>query len=210
MPNVKTLLLVFVGVLSLGQQTQPRRDPVEYIKTLESERRVSQLQVPHVIESLKLAPGQRIADVGSGSGLFTRPFAKAVGNAGVVYAIDIDPELLKHVEKTGKDIGLTNIRTIQATESDPRIPESVDLIAIIDTLHHIDNRPTYLANLKRYLRPQGRIAIIDFSETWPTGHESMKYTLGDLEEWMKKAGYTRVEKLDFLDNNFFVIYRAGQ
>lgn len=210
MPNVKAILFIFVGILFLGQQTQPRRDPVEYIKTLESERRVSQLQVPHVIESLKLASGQHIADVGSGSGLFTRPFAKAVGNAGVVYAIDIDPELLKHVEKTGKDMGLTNIRTIRATESDPRIPEPVDLIAIIDTLHHIDNRPTYLASLKRYLRPQGRIAIIDFSETWPTGHETMRYALGDLEEWMKKGGYTRVEKLDFLDNNFFVIYRVGQ
>ncbi len=210
MPILRTLLLAMIGSLFLGQQTQPRRDPGEYIKTLESERRISGLQVPQVIEALKISRGQRVADVGSGSGLFTRPMAKAVGESGVVFAIDIDPDLLKYVEKTGKEMQLSNIRTVQATESDPKIPEPVDLIAVIDTLHHIDNRPTYLSNLKRYLRPQGRIAIIDFSETWPAGHENMKYSLADLEEWMKKAGYARVEKHDFLNNNFFVIYRAVQ
>lgn len=190
------------------QQTQQRRDPVEYIKTLESERRVEGLQVPHVVESLKLKPGQRIVDLGSGSGLFTRPLAKAIGTSGICYAIDVDPELLKHVEKTAKDAGINNVRTVLGGESDPKIPEPVDLIAIFDTLHHIDHRPTYLANLKKYLKPQGRIAIIDFSEAWPAGHENMKYTLTDLEGWMRSGGYTRVEKLDFLSNNFFVIYKA--
>lgn len=205
---MKALLILILAALAGLQQTQQRRDPVEYIKTLESERRVEGLQVPHVIDSLKLKPGQRIADLGSGSGLFTRPLAKAIGSNGVCYAIDVDPELLKYVEKTAKESGIGNIRTVLAGESDPRIPEAVDLIAIFDTLHHIDNRPTYLANLKKYLRPQGRIAIIDFSDSWPAGHENMKYTLADLEGWMKSAGYTRIEKLDFLNNNFFVIYKV--
>jgi ubiquinone/menaquinone biosynthesis C-methylase UbiE len=204
----RAILFVLLSALFLLPQTQPRRDPVEYIKTLESERRVDALQVPRVVESLKLKPGQRIADLGSGSGLFTRPIAKALGTTGVVYAIDIDPDLLKHVDKTAKEAGLTNIRTVLASESDPKLPEPVDLIVIFDTLHHIQNRAVYLANLKRYLRPQGRLAIIDFSETWPANHDDMKYSLGDLEEWMKQGGYVRVEKLDFLTNNFFVVYRV--
>jgi arsenite methyltransferase len=206
---MRTVLFLFLAGLLGFQQTQQRRDPVEYIKTLESERRVEGLQVPRVVESLKLKPGQRIADLGSGSGLFTRPLAKEIGASGVVYAIDIDPELLKYVEKTAKDAGINNVRTVLAGESDPKIPEPVDLIAIFDTLHHIDNRPIYLANLKKYLKPQGRIAIIDFSETWPAGHESMKYTFTDLEGWMKNGGYVRVAQFDFLNNNFFAIYRAG-
>ena len=156
---------------------------------------------------MRLRPRQRIADLGSGTGLFTRPLASAVGTGGIVYAIDIDADLLKHVERTAKEAGLSNIRTVLGGTSDPKIPEPVDVIAIFDTLHHIDNRPTYLADLKRYLKPKGRVAIIDFSETWPAGHEEMKYSLSDLESWMSKAGYARTEKLDFLANNFFVIYK---
>ncbi|MEP7273455.1 MAG: class I SAM-dependent methyltransferase [Acidobacteriota bacterium] len=204
---LRLFVVAIFGVFTLAQQTQTRRDPVEYIKTLESERRVAGLHVAQVVESLKIGQGQRVADLGSGSGLFTRPIAKVVGDKGVVYAIDIDPDLLKHVEKTARDEQLTNIRTVLAIESDPKLPEAVDLIAIIDTLHHIDNRPTYLSNLKRYLRPGGRIAIIDFSETWPVGHEAMRYSFADLQSWMEKGGYERSEKFDFLTNNFFVVYR---
>ena len=191
-----------------AQQPQPqRRDAEEYIKLLESERRIEGLQVDRVVEALRLNPGQKIADLGSGSGLFTRPIAKQVGPKGTVYAIDIDPKLLEHVDKTAKNMGLTNVRTILGAEDDPKLPEPVDLIAIIDTLHHIGNQPTYLKGLKKYLRKKGRIAVIDFSKTWPAGHESMVYKLDDLEKWMKDAGFKRVAQFDFLDNDFFVIYQ---
>ncbi len=189
------------------QQAQPRRDPEEYIKLLESERRVEALQVPRVIESLKVGSGDKIADIGSGSGLFTRPLAKKTGNKGLVYAIDIDPALLKHVEQTARQEKLVNVKTILAAEDDPKLPEPVDLIVIIDTLHHIKNQDVYLKTIKKYLRQDGRIAIIDFSKTWPAGHEQMKYTLDDLHGWTKAAGLVRVESFDFLENDFFVVYK---
>ena len=189
------------------QQQKPGRDPEEYIKLLESERRIEGLQIDRVIESLKIRPGAKVADLGSGSGLFTRPMAKKSGAKGVVYAIDIDPKLLEHVAKTSQAQNLTNVKTVLAAEDDPKIPEKVDLIAIIDTLHHIGNQPTYLKQLRKYLRKNGRIAIIDFSKQWPAGHESMVYKLSDLDKWMKDAGFKRVEQFDFLDNDFFVIYR---
>lgn len=188
-------------------QSRGTRTPDEYIKLLESERRISELQVAKVVETLKVKPGQRIADIGSGSGLFTRPLAKQAGAKGVVYAVDIDPELLKYVEKTAADQKLTNIKTITGGEADPKLPEKVDLIVIIDTLHHIGNQPTYLKGLKKYLKPKGRIAIIDFSKTWPAGHEKMVYKVEDLDGWMKDAGFKQIEKYDFLDNDFFVVYR---
>ena len=90
---------------------------------------------------------------------------------------------------------------------DATIPEKVDLIAIIDTLHHIENQGPYLKKLRKYLKPGGRVAIIDFSDDWPAGHEKMRYEVDDLEKWMKAAGFKRVEKLDFLQNNFFLIYQ---
>jgi enamine deaminase RidA (YjgF/YER057c/UK114 family) len=200
-----------VAALLLLVQQAPQRLPApEYIARLEAERRVAGLQIPRVVQTLRAQPGQRVADIGSGSGLFTRPLAQAVGSGGIVYAIDIDPDLLKHVEKTSRDKGLSNVRTVLAAENDPKIPKPVDLIVIIDTLHHINNRGTYLAGLKRYLKPGGRIAIIDFSESWPEGHEAMKYTFSELEELMRAGGYTRTEKADFLANNFFAVYSVSQ
>lgn len=198
-------LLIPVSLAIAAQQ--PQRDPEQYIKMLESERRVQNLQIDRVVETLKLTPGQQVADIGAGSGLFTRPIARKVGEKGTVYAVDIDPDLLKHIDKTARDEKLSNVRTVLAAEDDPRIPEPVDLVVIIDTLHHINNQPVYLKNLRRYLRPSARIAVIDFTEIWPPGHEQMKFSLEQLEGWMKGAGFARVEKHDFLNNNFFVIYR---
>jgi len=205
MRRLKILLVTFSLFFLGAQQAQQRRDPEEYVKRLEAEQRVKELQVDRVIATLKISPGQKVADLGSGSGLFTRPIDRKVGEKGTVFAIDIDPELLKHIEKTADKP--SQIRTVLAAKDDPKIPEPVDLIVIIDTLHHIQNREAYLKNLRKYLRPEGRIAIIDFSKTWPADHEQMKYSLAELEAWMKAGGYKEVEKYDFLSNNFFVIFQ---
>ena len=206
------ILLALLVIPAFAQQppagqSRGNRTPDEYVKLLESERRISELQVDRVIAALKIKPGQKIADLGAGSGLFTRPMAAKLAGTGIVYAIDIDPDLLKHIEKTAQEQKLSNIRTVLGTETDPKLPAPVDLIVIIDTLHHIQNQSAYLKNLKRYLRPDGRIAIIDFTNDWPAGHEKMRYTLADLEGWMKAAGYTRTAKFDFLHNDFFVVYQ---
>jgi cyclopropane fatty-acyl-phospholipid synthase-like methyltransferase len=205
-----TLPLLFV---SAQQQPQPAgqsrggRSAEEYIKLLESERRIEGLQVDKVVEALKVRPDDRVCDLGAGSGLFTRPLARKASGKGVVYAVDIDSEMLKHVELTAQEQKIANIKPILASETDPKLPEPVDLITIIDTLHHIGNQAEYLKGLKKYLRPGGRVAVIDFSRDWPAGHEKMAYTVGDLDGWMAAAGFKRVEQHDFLDNNFFVLYR---
>ena len=213
----KSLLFILLALpllfVSAQQQQQPSgqsrggRSAEEYIKLLESERRIEGLQVAKVVEALKVRPDDRVCDLGAGSGLFTRPLARKAGGKGVVYAVDIDSELLKHVERTAQEQKLANIKPILASETDPKLPEPVDLITIIDTLHHIGNRGEYLKGLKKYLRPGGRVAVIDFSRNWPAGHEKMVYTVGDLDGWMTAAGFKRVEQHDFLDNDFFVVYR---
>jgi len=213
----KSLLFILLALpllfVSAQQQPQPAgqsrggRSAEEYIKLLESERRIEGLQIAKVVEALKVRPDDRVCDLGAGSGLFTRPLARKAGGKGVVYAVDIDSELLKHVELTAQEQKIANIKPILASETDPKLPEPVDLITIIDTLHHIGNQAEYLKGLKKYLRPGGRVAVIDFSRDWPAGHEKMAYTVGDLDGWMTTAGFKRVEQHDFLDNNFFVVYR---
>jgi ubiquinone/menaquinone biosynthesis C-methylase UbiE len=198
--------VVMLAALAAAQQAQ--RTPEEYAKFLEGADRVARMQVPRVVEALGLKPGMSVADLGSGSGLFTRPLAKAVLPGGVAYAVDIDPALLTIVERSAKDAGITNITTVLAATDDPKLPQPVDLIFICDTLHHIGNQGPYTKKLRQYLKPGGRIAIIDFSERWPDGHEPMRYSLHQLEGWMKDAGFARTQSLDWLENSFFVFYAA--
>jgi ubiquinone/menaquinone biosynthesis C-methylase UbiE len=205
-----SLPLLFVSAQERRQssgQSRGARSPEEYINLLESERRIEGLQVDKVVEALKVKPDDRVCDLGAGSGLFTRPLARKASGKGVVYAVDIDSELLKYVERAAQEQKLANIKPIQASETDPNLPEAVDLITIIDTLHHIGNQAEYLKGLKKRLKPGGRVAIIDFSRDWPAGHEKMIYTVSDLDGWMTAAGFKRVEQYDFLANNFFVVYQ---
>jgi len=125
----------------------------------------------------------------------------------VVYAIDIDSDLLGHVNETAMEQNLTNIQTVLASEQDPRIPDGVDLVLICDTLHQIGDPSTYLKGLTSYLRPSARIAVIDYENDWPRRFESAKFTVDDLDKWMTDAGLQREEKFDFLEDNFFVTYR---
>ena len=199
--------LIWSGAIDPVALQKGRRDAEEYIKVLETERRIESLQVDRVIGSLSLKPGMKVADLGSGSGLFTRPLAKKVGSGGRVYAVDIDPKLLAHVAKTSAAAGLDNVTTVLGEFADPKVPAPVDLITIIDTLHHIERAPDYVKNLRKYLRKNGRVAIIDFNKNWPAGHESMAYQLSDLDQWMSEAGFRRADQFEFLEGNFFVIYK---
>jgi arsenite methyltransferase len=201
-----------VAVFSFGlvaAAAYQQRSPEEYAKFLEGAERVARMQVPRVVAALQLKPGMKVADIGSGSGLFTRPIANAVAPKGVAYAVDIDPALLKIVERTAGEQHIMNIRIVQAAAADPKLPEPVDLAFVCDTLHHIQQPEAYLQTLKKYLTSEGRIAVIDFSDTWPQGHESMRYSLQQLEGWMKAAGMVKVTDSPWLDNSFFVIYAAA-
>ncbi len=166
--------------------------------------------VARIVEALKIAPGQKIADVGSSDGPFIFPLAEQTGKTGVVYAVDINPKALQKVERLTHKREVGNVRAILAAEADPKIPEPVDLVFISATLHHIKDRPAYLRTLRRYLKSAGRIAVIDPIDRWPPFHGRMKYTLDELDGWMQEAGYRRVEKHDFVPHCFFVIYEVGQ
>jgi ubiquinone/menaquinone biosynthesis C-methylase UbiE len=206
-PGVAAVLLMLAPLYAQQRPPSPQQDPEGYAKFLEGAERVSRMQVPRVIETLGVKPGMKVADLGSGSGLFTRPIANAAAPGGVVYAIDVNDELLKIVDRSAKEQKIGNIRTVLASTDDPKLPEPVDLILICDTLHHIQNQASYLKNLTKYVRPGGRVAIIDFSKDWPAGHEAMAYSLESLEGWMRDAGFTRASAHEFLDNSFFVIWR---
>jgi ubiquinone/menaquinone biosynthesis C-methylase UbiE len=207
--RLATLSLILLAVATLDAQ-QPRRQPPakEYIKILEDPHRIERLKPQEIVQSLGLKPGDVVADIGSGSGLFTRPLARTVQPDGKVYAVDIDKELLEHVEKTAKEQDISNITIVFGENDSPRLPPmSLDLAFICDTLHHIENRQSYLANVKPSLKPGGRLVIIDFSDGWPANHDSMKYSLQDLDNWTEAAGYIKVAEFSTIPGNYYRVYK---
>ena len=201
-------LLAIGTVVPVAQQRSPQqnRPPAEYAKALEESKRVARLQVPRVVAALGLKAGMRVADIGAGSGLFTRPIATAIA-PGAVYAVDIDAELLKILMRLAADAGVTNVQTIVGRPEDPALPASVALVFICDALHHIANPAAYLKTIRRYVAPGGRVAIIDYNRNWPEGHESMQFTPTQLSEWMRAAGFAELASHHWIENSFFTIYR---
>jgi ubiquinone/menaquinone biosynthesis C-methylase UbiE len=203
------VVLVFAAVAVVTVVARPQqRDPKQYQQTLERAERVAALQVDRVITTLGITAGMTVADLGAGSGVFTIPLGRTVGPGGKVYAVDIDPGLLAIVGDKAKAAGIGSIQTVMAGESDPRLPEPVDLILICDTMHHLPNQAEYVKQLRTLLRPGGRVAIIDFmAGRWPTGHESFAITPAQVDDWMQAAGFVGAASHDFLATNFFQVYR---
>ncbi len=207
------LLATVAGLVAWGWVERQWIVAVAYRLTLESSPRVEELQVDRVVQALDIAPGARVADLGAGTGLFTRRFSALVGEAGVAYAVDVNDDLLAHIARQAAALGLDNVVTIAGTHDDARLPEPVDLVFICDTLHHIENRGSYLRHLRRYVRSGGRIAIIDPPENAPhidaVVVPSMRYTMSEFETWMHDAGFELIETHDFPEGYFFVVYQCS-
>jgi len=169
-------------------------------------------QPEQVITALKIQPGDRVADLGSGSGYFTFRLADAVGSTGKVYAVDVDTEMNTDLAERVQDKGYHNIDVVLAHPNDPHLPDhSIDLIFSSNTYHHLEQRVTYVANLQQDLQSDGRIAIIDFNgEGWFQqlfGHFTPSEVI---QQEFLEAGYTLESELEFLPNQVFLIFRKNQ
>ncbi len=161
-----------------------------------------------VIKALAIQPGDHVADLGSGSGYFTFRIADAVGPTGKVYAVDIDKDMNAELALRVQDKGYQNIEVVLAQAEDPGLQQNkVNLVFSSNTYHHLKDRTAYFANLRKYLHPQGRIAIIDFNgESWFVsfiGH----YTPSEvIQKELQEAGYTLETEFDFLPDQVFLIF----
>jgi len=165
-------------------------------------------QPDKVIAALQIREGEQIADLGAGGGYFTFYLAKAAGPNGKVYAVDIDKGTNDLIAERAKKDGIANVATILANSNDPLLPQSgVDLIFTSNTYHHFDNRVVYFSNLRKYLKPGGRIAIIDFDRrAWLEGL-LRHYTPSEfIKREMEQAGYTLRREPTFLDRQSFLIF----
>ncbi len=159
-----------------------------------------------VVEALAIKPGDRVADLGSGGGYFTFRFSKAVGPTGKVYAVDLDRDMLDYVGARAKEDDHLNVETGLAKYDDPLLPESVDLIFTCNVYHHIEGRAKYFADAAKYLRPGGRVAIVDFDGRHWTAILGHTTPVEVIKKEMQEAGYRLERELDFLDRQAFLVY----
>jgi ubiquinone/menaquinone biosynthesis C-methylase UbiE len=114
-----------------------------------------------VVAALTIRPGDRIADLGAGTGYFTIHLARATGPTGIAYAVDTDEDMLASVEDAAERAGLSNVRSILGGDDGPNLPERVDLAFLCNVYHHLPNQRAYFAQLAPWLAPGARIAIIE-------------------------------------------------
>jgi arsenite methyltransferase len=172
--------------------------------------RASWQRPDRVVEALQLRPGDRVADLGAGEGFFVPYLANAVGPGGRVYAVEVERELTDRLAE--RFAAEANVEIVLGGFDDPALPDgAVDLVLIVNTYHHIEERATYFRRLKSDLGPRGRVAVIEpnaelsglLSLFVEEGHNSVARSVG---EEMRSAGYRHVVQHDLLPVQIFEVF----
>jgi ubiquinone/menaquinone biosynthesis C-methylase UbiE len=185
------------------------QDSKAYIALLEDPKRDEFQKPMEVVTALDLKEGEVIADIGSGSGYFTFRFAHHVGDKGRVFAVDVSPDMIVYVNRRIRDLKLRNVTTILAAPDDPLLVDSsIDRFFFCEVWHHIENRPAYLALIKKMLKPGGQVIMVDFQKReLPVGPPvSMKISREDLLKEMEGAGFYVIKEHNFLPYQYFLVF----
>lgn len=167
-------------------------------------------QKPHeVIQALALAPAARVADLGAGTGYFAARLANMLPK-GRIYAVDIEPDMVRYLEARAKREGLRNLVAVEGKPDAPGLPEKVDLVLLVDVYHHIEDRARYFRALGGSLRAGARVAVIDFRFNSPQGPpRAARVAPEAVVAEMKSAGYRLTDEHSFLPYQYFLVFRPA-
>lgn len=205
------LLLVYAFPVNAEQKTtapHQRFDDVSYwVKVFEDPARDAWQKPDEVIKALDLKKGDVIADLGAGTGYFTRRLAVAVGPEGHAVGLEVEPGMVEHMKKDAEKLELPNYLSKLIPYDDARLePRSVDMVFICDTYHHIENRVEYLKKLAKGLKSDGRVVVVDFHKKQlpvgpPPDHKLSEEAV--LQEF-QDAGYRVVRTHCILPYQYFI------
>lgn len=185
-------------------------DFAAYLAKLEGPDRAAWQKPDEVVAALGLRPGAIACDLGTGPGYFALRLGKAVGPAGRVYAIDVEPRMLALLRERAAGAGLENVRPILAVEGEPALPpEACDAILVVNTFHHFHDGPAALRALAGRLAPGGRLVNVDFhAGDLPVGPPpDHKVSREDFLGAAAEAGLEVVEERAFLPYQYFIALR---
>jgi SAM-dependent methyltransferase len=191
------------------QHLKPFEDTEKYIAFLDRPDRAVWQKPDDVVRALQLGGSEVIADVGAGSGYFTFRFAAALPRGRVV-AIDIEPEMIRHIHHKAMTEGVTNIEPVLASVDDPKVPATADIVFLCDVLHHVQDRQAWLERLHDQMKPGARLVLVEFKEgDLPEGPPAaLKISHDDMLALVRDAGFTFVsEDGDLLPYQGFLVFR---
>ncbi len=195
-----------------SQMRHRHENPTAYMAALDDPRRDAYQKPDEVMKALALRPGEVVADIGAGTGYFALRFARAVGDSGRVYAVDISPDMVRHLNKRLRDANVRNVFTVLAEPDDPLLPSaSVDRFVIVDTWHHVEAQAKYLDLMKKMLKPGGQVVHIDYHKReLPVGPPlDHKIAREDVVKQMEAAGFALTAEHTFLPYQYFLVFTLG-
>jgi len=187
----------------------------EFEKRFEKEGREVYDKRQAIIKELGLKPGMSVADIGAGTGMFTRLLAPAVGETGKVYAVDIAKSFVEHSVKSAKQQGRSNVVGIVCEADDAKLPSgAVDLVFICATYHHFEFPSKTMTSIRKALRPGGKVVVVDFeriegkSREWLLKHVRAGKSL--VKKEIEASGFTLDKEVSMFKENYFLMFRATE
>jgi ubiquinone/menaquinone biosynthesis C-methylase UbiE len=179
---------------------------------LERPERIREEQPERALDALAIPRGAIVADVGAGSGYYTVRLARRVGPSGKVYATDIQREMLALLERRVRRDDLRNVELVLGAEDDPRLPErTFDLVLLVDVYHELARPQAMLQRLRRALKPDGRLVLIEFRKedrTVPIRYEH-KMSEAEARQELEAEGYAFERNLDVLPWQHILVFRPA-
>jgi ubiquinone/menaquinone biosynthesis C-methylase UbiE len=212
------LVGIICSILSLGAHAQPQQQggshparlfPPSDLGLLDAPDRDLWQRPDQIMDALGIADASVVADIGAGSGWFTIRLARRVGPRGLVYAEDVQKEMINAIMRRVGREGFNNVKPVLGYKSDPRLePSSLDAVLMVDAYHEVEDRVTMLSNLAKALKPHGRLGIVDFrlDGTGPGPAPEERVSPDVVVNDAVKAGLKLVRQEPFLQYQYFLIF----